>query len=80
MRARTGPGARWSTIVGGLFPRALLSHRSALEFRPTDDGEIFLQGFECLGACDFAPAVLAGSVLYKNVTKEKIDEIIAALE
>jgi Fic/DOC family len=34
--------ASWSTIVAGLFPRALLSHRSALEFTPTTEGEIFL--------------------------------------
>ncbi len=34
--------ASWSTIVGRLFPRALLSHRSALEFTPSPDGEIFL--------------------------------------
>ena len=34
--------ASWSTIVGRLFPRALLSHRSALEFTPTPNNEIFL--------------------------------------
>jgi hypothetical protein len=29
-------------ILGNLFKGALLSHRSALEFRPTDEGHIFL--------------------------------------
>jgi Fic family protein len=29
-------------ILGGLYPRALLSHRSAFEFKPTDTGNIFL--------------------------------------
>ena len=32
----------WSTIVARLFPRALISHRTALEFTPTAAGEIFL--------------------------------------
>lgn len=30
------------SILGHLFPNAVLSHRSALEFRPTDSGNIFL--------------------------------------
>jgi hypothetical protein len=32
----------WSTIVARLFPGALLSHRTALEFKPSPDGEIFI--------------------------------------
>jgi Fic/DOC family len=32
----------WTTIVAGLFPRALISHRTALDFRPSPQGEIFL--------------------------------------
>ena len=32
----------WSTIVATLFPRALISHRTALEFKPSPDGEIFI--------------------------------------
>lgn len=32
----------WSAIVATLFPRALISHRTALEFTPTTDGEVFL--------------------------------------
>jgi Fic/DOC family len=32
----------WMSIVSALFPKALLSHRTALEFKPTSDGEIFL--------------------------------------
>jgi len=32
----------WSTIVARLFPGALISHRTALEFRPSPDGEIFI--------------------------------------
>jgi len=30
------------TILGGLYPGALLSHRSALEFAPTETNQLFL--------------------------------------
>ncbi len=45
----------------------------------TDDGRITLELAECLGACDFAPAVLVNETLHKNMTKEKIDELLASL-
>lgn len=32
----------WYSIVANLFPDALLSHRSALEFKPTPQGHIYL--------------------------------------
>ncbi len=32
----------WMTIVSTLFPDTLLSHRSALEFKPTKDGVVYL--------------------------------------
>jgi hypothetical protein len=32
----------WATIVSNLFPKALLSHRSALEYKPSPQGVIFL--------------------------------------
>lgn len=34
----------WSTIVAQLFPDALISHRTALEFKPSPEGEIFITG------------------------------------
>ena len=46
----------------------------------TPDGRVTLEFAECLGACDYAPAILAGDTLYKNMTKEKIDEMLASLE
>jgi len=45
----------------------------------TPDGRVTLEYAECLGACDYAPAMLAGDVLYKDLTKEKIDAFIASL-
>lgn len=32
----------WATIVARLFPDALITHRTALEFRPSPAGEIFI--------------------------------------
>src|SRR5687768_1013323 len=32
----------WFHILSGLYPEAMLSHRSALEFMPTPKGHIFL--------------------------------------
>jgi NADH-quinone oxidoreductase subunit E len=46
----------------------------------TPDGRVTLEYAECLGACDFAPAALAGDVLLKNLTKEKIDQWVESLQ
>ncbi len=40
------------------------------------DGSVTLLPAECLGACDFAPAMLVNDTLYKNVTREKIDAFV----
>ena len=45
----------------------------------TPDGRVSLEFAECLGACDFAPAMLAGDVLHKNLTREKIDQFVESL-
>ncbi len=45
----------------------------------TADGRVSLDYAECLGACDFAPAMLANEVLWKNLTKDKIDAFIESL-
>src|SRR6266403_2161203 len=46
----------------------------------TVDGKITLEFGECLGLCDFAPAMLAGSKVYKNMSVEKVDEVAALLK
>ena len=45
----------------------------------TPDGRITLEFAECLGACEFAPVMLAGTTLCKDLTPEKIDDIVAGL-
>ena len=42
----------------------------------TDDGRLTLLPAECLGACDFAPAMLVNDTLYKTMTREKIDAFL----
>ncbi len=42
----------------------------------TEDGLFSLEFAECLGACDFAPAMLAGKELIGNLTREKIDAYV----
>lgn len=42
----------------------------------TEDGLFSLEFAECLGACDFAPAMLAGKELIGNLTQEKIDDYV----
>ncbi len=54
-----------------------------LAIRPgetTSDGRITLEFAECLGACDFAPAILVDDTLHKNMTKETIDELLTSLK
>lgn len=46
----------------------------------TDDGRITLEFGECLGLCDFAPAMLAGTNVYKNMSVDKVDEVAGLLK
>lgn len=46
----------------------------------TADGQITLEFAECLGACDYAPAILVNEALHENMTKEKIDEMLSNLD
>lgn len=45
----------------------------------TADGKITLEFGECLGLCDFAPSMLAGTKVYKNMSVEQVDEVAALL-
>jgi NADH-quinone oxidoreductase subunit E len=42
----------------------------------TADGAVTIEPAECLGACDFAPCMLANSDLHKNLTPEKADAFL----
>lgn len=45
----------------------------------TPDGKLTLEFAECLGACDFAPCMLAGKDLHKDLTNEKADAFLKHL-
>ena len=61
----------------------LLDHMcERLEIQPgetTPDGKLTLEYAECLGACDFAPCMLAGDTLVKDLDKEKADKFVRSL-
>ena len=41
----------------------------------TEDGKITLEFGECLGLCDYAPAMLAGNKVYKDMSVERVEEV-----
>jgi NADH-quinone oxidoreductase subunit E len=45
----------------------------------TDDGKLTLEYAECLGACEFAPCMLAGDQLHKELDKDKTDSFLDSL-
>ena len=59
----------------------LLAHLcEKLGIRPgetTPDGRVTLEFAECLGACEQAPAILVDDVLHGDMTKERVDALVA---
>ncbi|MDX1964527.1 MAG: NAD(P)H-dependent oxidoreductase subunit E [Pirellulales bacterium] len=45
----------------------------------TPDGKLTVEFSECLGACEYAPCMLANQDLHKDVTPEKIDSFLDQL-
>jgi NADH-quinone oxidoreductase subunit E len=43
----------------------------------TPDGRVTLEFGECLGVCDAAPVILVNDTRYGNMTKEKVDSLLA---
>ena len=43
----------------------------------TPDGSLTIEYAECLGACEFAPCMLAGDDLYKNLDKASAEKFVA---
>jgi NADH-quinone oxidoreductase subunit E len=42
----------------------------------TSDGKLTVEFAECLGACEYAPCMLAGKTLHKDLTKEKAEQFL----
>ena len=45
----------------------------------TADGKLTLEFGECLGACDFAPCMLAGETLHKNLDRESAESYLETI-
>ena len=55
----------------------------AAKIRPgetTADGKLTLEFAECLGACEFAPCMLAGETLHKNLTASSAEAFLSDIE
>lgn len=46
----------------------------------TPDGRLTLEYAECLGACEFAPCILANETLHRCVTPEQAQHLVATWE
>lgn len=46
----------------------------------TEDGKFFLKEVECLAACGGAPVMQVNKDYHENLTREKVDKILAELE
>ena len=46
----------------------------------TQDGRFTLKEVECLAACGGAPMFQIGKIYYENLTPDKIDQVLAALD
>ena len=81
---RTGLGCAARSVVPCAAAKKLLDHMcQQLGIKPgetTADGRLTLEFGECLGACDFAPCMLAGETLHKDLTPAKADEILKTFE
>ena len=54
-----------------------LCHANRIEpYGTTPDGELTIEPAECLGACDFAPCILANDDLLKNLTPESAEKAL----
>jgi NADH-quinone oxidoreductase subunit E len=46
----------------------------------TPDGKLTLEYAECLGACEYAPCMLANDTLHRDLTKDKADAFLKSLD
>jgi NADH-quinone oxidoreductase subunit E len=54
-----------------------ICHTAGIDpYGTTADGSLTVEPAECLGACDFAPCMLAGKTLHKNLTKESAEAFV----
>jgi NADH-quinone oxidoreductase subunit E len=65
-------------IMGYVQLREHLQARLGINFGETSrDGQFTLLPIPCLGTCDHAPALMIGDELYRDLSPEKLDGILA---
>ncbi len=69
------------SLMGGDHVFHYISKKLGIkEGETTTDNKFTLMRVECLGACGNAPVMQINDKYYENLTKEKVDRIIASLE
>jgi len=69
------------SMLGALDMFEYLSQKLGIkEGETTPDGKFTLIRVECLGACGEAPVIQINDKYYGNLTREKLDKILAELE
>jgi NADH-quinone oxidoreductase subunit E len=64
-------------LRGGEEVLSHLCHKAGIApGETTPDGKLTIEFAECLGACEFAPCMLAGDTVYKNLTNETADQFL----
>ena len=64
-------------LRGGEEVMAHMCHQAGIEpGQTTPDGKLTIEAAECLGACEFAPCLLAGDVVHKDLTNERADAFL----
>lgn len=67
-------------LRGGEEVLAHLCQRAGIRAgETTADGKLTIEFAECLGGCDFAPCMLVGDTLHKDLTNEKADVFLSSL-
>ena len=84
---RTGPVGKYHVeicqtlscaLLGGDLLADYLTERLGIGFgEVTRDGKFSLGKVECVGACEQAPAMLVNDELHGNMSKKRIEEILA---
>jgi NADH-quinone oxidoreductase subunit E len=68
-------------IMGYMRLREHLQARLGIDFGETSrDGQFTLLPVPCLGTCDHAPALMIGDELYRDLTPEKLDDVLAGCQ
>jgi len=64
-------------LRGGEEVMAHMCHQAGIEpGQTTPDGKLTIEAAECLGACEFAPCMLAGDAVHKDLTNERADAFL----